>query len=130
MTDLYWPNAVRRKRSNEKNYPQAPLALRCFGAAGHYYMEQYGATPDLFAKVSVKTRNHAMNNPFALFNTPLTVEEVMQGKPIYMDYLTRFMCCPPTCGAAAAVVCSEEFAGRHGIENTVEMIGQSMATNC
>ncbi len=48
---------------DEKGYPEAPLALRCFGAAGHYYMEKYGASADLFAKVSVKTRNHAINNP-------------------------------------------------------------------
>lgn len=114
---------------DEKDYPQAPLALRCFGAAGHYYMEKYDAKPDLFAKVSVKTRNHAMQNPFSLFNTPLTVEQVMQDKVVYMDYLTRTMCCPPTCGAGAAIVCSETFAKKHGITNGVEIIAQAMATD-
>ncbi len=114
---------------DEKNYPQAPLALRCFGAAGHYYMEKYGATADLFAKVSVKTRNHAMNNPYSLLNTPLTEEDVMTAPVVYMDYLTRFMCCPPTCGAGAAVVVSEAFAKKHGISNGVEIIGQAMTTD-
>lgn len=113
----------------EKGYPEAPLALRCFGAAGHYYMEKYGATADLFAKVSVKTRSHAVNNPLSLFNTPLTVEQVLNDRVVYMDYLTRTMCCPPTCGAGAAIVCSQAFAKKHGIKQGVEIIGQAMATD-
>ncbi|MBV1919325.1 MAG: lipid-transfer protein [Pseudomonadales bacterium] len=114
---------------DELEYPQAPLALRCFGAAGHQYMEKYGASPDLFAKVSVKTRNHAMANPYSLFNTPLTVEEVMNDKVVYMDYLTRTMCCPPTCGAGAVLICSKEFASKHGIDDSVKIVGQAMATD-
>lgn len=114
---------------DEKDYPQGPLALRCFGAAGHYYMEQYGATADLFAKVSVKTRSHAVNNPYSLFTTPLTVDQVMADKVVYMDYLTRTMCCPPTCGAGAAIICSEAFAKKHGISNGVEIVGQAMTTD-
>jgi sterol carrier protein 2 len=114
---------------DEKGYPEAPLALRCFGAAGHHYMETYGASADLFAKVAVKTRNHAMANPNALFKSPLTVEEVMAAPVLYKDYLTRLMCCPPTCGAGAAIICSEAFAQRHGIAGAVEIVGQSMATD-
>ena len=114
---------------DDKEYPEAPLALRCFGAAGHDYMQKYDASADLFAKVAVKTRNHAAANPFALFTSELTVDEVMAAPVMYMDYLTRLMCCPPTCGAGAAVICSEDFARRHGIDGTVEIIGQAMATD-
>jgi acetyl-CoA acetyltransferase len=112
-----------------KGYPEAPLALRCFGAAGHYYMEQYGASAELFAKVAVKTRNHAALNPLALFTSEITVDDVMAAPVMYMDYLTRLMCCPPTCGAGAALICSEAFARRHGIENGIEILGQAMATD-
>ena len=114
---------------DQNNYPEAPLALRCFGAAGHHYMEKYGASADLFAKVAVKTRNHAAVNPFALFTSELTVEEVMASPVLYMDYLTRLMCCPPTCGAGAAVICSDSFASRHGISTGVEIVSQAMATD-
>ena len=114
---------------DQGDYPEAPLALRCFGAAGHHYMEKYGASADLFAKVAVKTRNHAMVNPLALFTKPLTVEEVMAAPPLYMGFLTRLMCCPPTCGAGAAIICSEDFARRHGIEGSVEIVAQAMATD-
>jgi acetyl-CoA acetyltransferase len=114
---------------DEKKYPEGPLALRCFGAAGHYYMEKYDASADLFAKVAVKTRKHAALNPNALFTSELTVDEVMAAEQVYMDYLTRLMCCPPTCGAGAAIICSEQFARKHGISNGVEIVGQAMATD-
>jgi acetyl-CoA acetyltransferase len=113
----------------EQGYPEAPLALRCFGAAGDHYMKQYGASPELFAKVAVKTRNHAALNPLALLTSEITVEDVMAAPVLYQDYLTRLMCCPPTCGAGAAVICSESFARRHGIEWCVEIVAQAMTTD-
>ena len=108
---------------------KGPLALRQFGAAGAHYLEKYDASADLFAKVSVKTRNHAIVNPYSMFTNPLSVEEVMAAPVVFGDYLTRLMCCPPTCGAAAAIVVSEAFAKKHGISNGVEIIGQAMATD-
>jgi acetyl-CoA acetyltransferase len=32
--------------------------------------------------------------------------------PDVFDPLTRYQCCPPTCGAAAAILCSDDFAKR------------------
>ena len=110
-------------------YPVAPLALRCFGAAGHSYLERYDAKPELFAQVAAKTRSHAVNNPYALFTTPLSVADVMSSPMLYMNYLTRLMCCPPTCGAAAAVICSDDFAKHHGITRGVVIAGQGMTTD-
>ncbi|PMY01241.1 lipid-transfer protein, partial [Pseudomonas sp. MPR-R5A] len=39
------------------------------------------------------------------------------------------MACPPTCGAAAAIVCSEGFAKKHGISNPVEIVAQAVTTD-
>ena len=39
--------------------------------------------------------------------------------PEVFDPLTRYQCCPPTCGAAAAILCSDEFAKKHGITKPV-----------
>lgn len=111
------------------DYPDGPLALRTFGAAGLYYMEKYDAKPEVFGKVSVKTRSHAVNNPYSRFADPLTLEQVMGDKVFYGGYLSRLMCCPPTCGAGAAVICSEAFAKKHGIGRVVEVVGQSMTTD-
>jgi len=109
--------------------PAAPVAIRCFGAAGEYYLEKYDAKAEIFAKVSVKTRSHAVHNPYSLFDEVLSEEEVMNSPELYGGYLTRLMSCPPTCGAGAALICSEAFARRHGIGYGVEIIGQAMATD-
>lgn len=106
----------------------APLAPQYFAAAGRQYMREHGIKPSTFAKISVKARKHASNNPFAIFRAPVTEEEVM-ASPLVCDPLTRLQCCPPTCGAAAAVVCSEEFARRHGLDARVSIAAQVMATD-
>lgn len=114
---------------DDNDYPKAPLALRCFGAAGHHYMEKYDASPELLGKVAVKTRKHAGRNPHALFKEELSLEQVMSAPVVYMNYLTRLMCCPPTCGAGAVLVCSEAFAERHDIKNPVSIVAQAMTTD-
>jgi len=43
--------------------------------------------------------------------------------------MTRLMACPPTCGAAAAIICSESFAKRHGLDARVTIVAQSMTTD-
>ncbi len=106
----------------------APFAALFFGGAGKEYMTEHGTKRETFAKISEKARRHAANNPFAIFRDPLTVEEVM-ASPRILDPLTRLQCCPPTCGAAAAVVCSEEFARKHGLDTSVAIAGQSMTTD-
>ncbi|MFT5574507.1 MAG: sterol carrier protein 2 [Bermanella sp.] len=109
--------------------PEGPGALVLFGNAGFEYLEKYDASPELFAQVAVKTRAHAGRNPHALFKAPLTVEEVMSATTVYPPYLTRLMCCPPTCGAAAAIIVSPEFARRRQLSRLVRIAGQGMATD-
>jgi acetyl-CoA acetyltransferase len=43
--------------------------------------------------------------------------------------MTRLMACPPTCGAAAAVLCSEAFAQQHGLSRQVRIKAQAMTTD-
>ena len=106
----------------------APLAARMFGGAGREYRERYGIGADTFGRIAVKARAHAANNPYALFAEPLSLEAVMASAPVY-DPLTRYQCCPPTCGAACAIVCSDEFARRRGIAGTVAIAAQAMTTD-
>ncbi len=110
-------------------YPAAPAAIRCFGAAGDYYLKKYDAKAEIFARIAVKTRSHAVHNPYSMFTGTLNEDEVMTAPELYGGYLTRLMSCPPSCGAGAAVICSEAFTNRHGIGNGVEIIGQAMVTD-
>jgi sterol carrier protein 2 len=106
----------------------APMAPRYFGAAGTAYCEKYGMDPAVFAQISVKARRHAANNPYAVFRDQVTVEDVLASPRIYGP-LTRLQCCPPTCGAAAALLVSEEFAARHGLRADVAVAAQAMTTD-
>ncbi len=49
--------------------------------------------------------------------------------PTVFDPMTRLQCCPPTCGAAAGVLCSEGFARRHGLSTAVRITAQAMTTD-
>ncbi|GAA0612031.1 lipid-transfer protein [Sporichthya brevicatena] len=106
----------------------APAAAQMFGGAGAEYAQRYGVDPALFAKISVKARRHAANNPYAVFRDLVTEDEVLNSPHIYGP-LTRLQCCPPTCGAAAAVVCSAEFAARHSVSKPVRIRAQAMTTD-
>ncbi|WP_375770019.1 lipid-transfer protein [Archangium gephyra] len=107
---------------------QSPFAAQMFGGAGREYRWKYGTKRETFAKISEKARKHASKNPFALFTQTLSVEEILASDEVF-DPLTRYQCCPPTCGAAAAIVCSDEFARKLGHTNPVYIAAQSMTTD-
>jgi acetyl-CoA acetyltransferase len=111
-----------------QGFTQAPPAAQMFGGAGREYRWRYGTRRETFAKVASKARTHAANNPYALFNQPLSVEEVLASDEVF-DPLTRYQCCPPTCGAAAAILCSDDFARRKGIQGPVYIAAQAMTTD-
>ena len=53
----------------------------------------------------------------------------MNSPVLWPGVMTRLMACPPTCGAAAAVVCSKAFAESHGLSATVRIRAQAMTTD-
>lgn len=106
----------------------APLVAQQFGGAGVDYQQRYGIADEVFGMVSVKARRHAANNPLALLRAPITLEEVMAARHLYGP-LTRLQACPPTCGAAAALLVSPDFAAKHGLSPSVEILAQSMTTD-
>src|SRR5690606_4262750 len=88
----------------------------------------YGTKDETFAKVSEKARRHALHNDRAIFRELLTPGQILASPKIY-GVLTRLQCCPPTCGAAAAVLVSESFAKKHGLRTDVAILGQAMSTD-
>lgn len=108
--------------------PETPRAAQLFGGGGRMHMQMFGTAPETFARIAVKARRHAANNPYSVFRDPLTLEQVM-ASPMIFDPMTRLQCCPPTCGAAAAILCSAEFARKHGLDQRVKIVGQALATD-
>ena len=108
---------------------EIPLALRYFGGAGLEHMRRYGSTLDSFAKIRAKASRHAANNPLALFRKVVSEQEVLDAPLIWPGVMTRLMACPPTCGAAAALLVSEDFARRNRLRRDVFIRAQSMTTD-
>lgn len=114
---------------NAQGYePAAPPAAQMFGGAGREHSAKYGTTKEQFAKIAVKNRKNSVNNPYSVFRQAMSLEEILAA-PTVFDPLTRFQCCPPTCGAGAAILCSEEFAKKHNISNPVYIAGMAMTTD-
>ena len=110
-------------------HAEIPLALRYFGGAGLAHMQQHGTPLSSFAKIRAKASRHAANNPLALFRNVVTEDEVMNSPMLWPGVMTRLMACPPTCGAAAAIVCSDAFAKAHGLDRRVRIRAQAMTTD-
>jgi sterol carrier protein 2 len=110
-------------------HDEIPGALRFFGGAGLEHMRRYGTPLESFAKIRAKASRHAANNPLAIFRTQLTTEAVMADQVMWPGVMTRLMACPPTCGAAAAVLCSEETARRRGFDSRVWIAAQALVTD-
>lgn len=106
----------------------SPLVAQQFGGAGLDYQSRHGTPDEVFGMISVKARRHAANNPLALFRDPITLDEVMASKHLYGP-LTRYQACPPTCGAAAAILVSPAFAARYGLKAEVAILGQAMTAD-
>ena len=106
-----------------------PLALRYFGGAGLAHMQRYGTTLADFAKVRAKASRHSVNNPLSVFRTEMSEEEVLAAPVLWEGVMTRPMACPPTCGAAAALLTSRAFAAKHGLTVSVRIAAQAMTTD-
>lgn len=108
---------------------EVPLAIRYFGGAGKAHMDEFGTSLSTFAKIRAKASRHAANNPMAVFRNVVTEEDVLESTAIWPGVMTKLMACPPTCGAAAAIICSRDFAKRHGLDDAVRIRAQAMTTD-
>lgn len=108
-----------------------PVAPWMFGAAGVEHIEQYGSTPEHYAKVAQKNHRHSVNNPYAQFQDEYSLEEIQTAKMVYPPMsLTRPMCSPTSDGSAAAVVASERFVEEHDLaDRAIEIVGQALVTD-
>ena len=82
--------------------------MDAYAAALRWHMAKYGTTQRQLAVIASKNHFHSSMNPNAQFQNTMTVEEVLQGRPVIWP-LTVPMCAPVGDGAAAAIVCSEDF---------------------
>jgi sterol carrier protein 2 len=112
-----------------RGFAKAPGAPQMFGNAGREHMEKYGTTAEQFAKIGWKNHKHSVNNPYSQFQDEYSLEDVLKAPMVY-EPLTKLQCCPTSDGAGAAILASEDFVKKHGLEKrAVEIAGQAMATD-
>ena len=119
--------AVARAMNLSEEERAAPPAVAMF-AAQVDAMLQAGVSEETIASISCKARQHAVHNPNAIFRDPLTVEEILAMPPVFRN-LRKLYACPPSCGAAAVIVCNEAFARTHGIRSDVSLIGKGWCSD-
>ena len=73
------------------------------------YLHETGATRQDLAAIAVKNRQHAVHNPLAQFQTPLTVEDVM-AQPMIVEPLGRYDVPARSDGAICLVITSAAVA--------------------
>jgi acetyl-CoA acetyltransferase len=81
-----------------------------FGAAPTYFglittrhMHEYGTTLEQWAQVAVSTRAWAALNPKAMFRDPLTIEEVLNSRPICYPFNILNICLVTDAGGAVVL---------------------------
>ena len=76
------------------------------------YMHAYNVKEEDIALVSVKNKANALDHPCAQLGARITVEDVMKSEPICSP-VKRLDVSPPSDGAAAAILVSEEVARKY-----------------
>lgn len=76
------------------------------------YMKKYGVSEKDGARVTVRDRGNALNNPYAHLRESVTLEEVMHS-PMLTEPIKLLDICPRSDGAAAVIFCSENTAKNH-----------------
>lgn len=99
-----------------------------YALSAQRHMSLYGTTPRQLALVAVKSHRNGALNPYAQFRNELTVEQVLQSRPV-CDPLTLYQCCPTSDGAAAVVLASEKVARRFTSKPLIRVAGTSVQTS-
>lgn len=117
---------ARGEKEKEKS-GQRTIFMDLYASGARRHMEKYGTTQRQLAAISSKNHFHSSMNPLAQYQNKLTIEEVLAAPEVAWP-LTRSMCAPIGDGAAAAIICSEEYARKLGNRNIAEVAACMLAS--
>lgn len=93
-------------------YFEAPYGVSIpslYGMVATRYMREYGVTREQLASVAVNTRRHASAHPNAHMRTPITIDDVLNSKPVATP-LNVLDCCLISDAGGAFIVTTPERA--------------------
>lgn len=99
-----------------------------YAIAGVRHMAEYGTTREQFAWISVKNHANGVQNPYAMFRKPCSLEEVLASRPI-ADPITLLQCSAPSSGAAAVVVTSAKLARAGRTSRAVRVLASEVVAD-
>ncbi len=73
-----------------------------------YHMKRHGTTQRQIAIAASKNHHHGSMNPKAQYQFEVSIDQALQDRPVSWP-LTRSMCAPIGDGAAATLLCSEDY---------------------
>lgn len=82
--------------------------MDAYAMGARWHMSRFGSTQKQLAIICSKNHWHASLNPLSQYQQTMTVEQVLADRAIAYP-LTRSMCSPVGDGAAAVIVCSEQY---------------------
>ena len=88
--------------------PDRTVFMDTYAMQACYHMKKYGTTQAQIAAGAAKNHNYGALNEKAQYRFEMSVEDVMKDRAVSFP-LTRSMCSPIGDGAAAALLCSEDF---------------------
>jgi acetyl-CoA acetyltransferase len=111
----------------KKKSGQRSVFMDFYAGLARDHMKKYGTTQRQLAVISSKNHYLSSMNPLAQYQNTFTVEEVLEAPEVAWP-LTRPMCSPIGDGAAAVIICSEEFARKIGVSHSVEVAACLLAS--
>ncbi len=93
-----------------------------------YYLSKYGVKQEHVAQFAVHCHRMAVANPYAQFRREVKLEDVMSS-PLIADPIRLLECAPTGDGAAALVLCDEEYLKRNPRDELVEIAASAAATD-
>lgn len=112
---------------DKKKSGQRTVFMDVYAMIARKHMDKYGTTQRQLAAIAAKNHYHSSMNPLAQYQTNYSIEEVLDSPEVAWP-LTRLMCSPIGDGAAAAIVCSEDFAKKKGADYAPEVAACVLAS--
>ncbi len=100
---------LSRAAAGHPIYTRGETAPVLFAPFATRHMHDYGTTREMLASVAVKNHHNGALDPYAHFQSEITVEDVLKS-PAVCTPLHLLDCCPQTDGAAATILVNAERA--------------------
>lgn len=130
---LYLADTTRSIEAMSSNTDVELMGNLGFQFTGSYamtlrkYMQEYGWVPEHFARVAAKNKYNGSLNPYAQYQRPMSVDEILRSRMIAWP-LTLYMCSTMADGAAAAIVCAAEVAQKLPSNRAIDILACALRT--